>query len=123
MTLHGNARTCPHSRLLTVERVLEGWSLARAARPLMSVSGQLPNGVRDAIAARVGEVSAIFPRRRTSAILKRMGLGRLSRLQPPEPPNRYQRHPGELLHADVKRLVRIAGAGQAGPVTIRGRQR
>jgi transposase InsO family protein len=40
--------------------------------------------------------------------LKRIGLGRLSRLQPPEPPNRYERAlPGELVHVDVKKLGRI----------------
>ena len=46
--------------------------------------------------------------------LKRIGLGRLSRLQPPEPPNRYERrHAGELLHLDIKKLGRISvrGAG------------
>ena len=32
MKLHGNARTCLHSRLLIVERVLEqGWTVAAAA--------------------------------------------------------------------------------------------
>jgi transposase len=48
-----------------------------------------------------------------SAVLCRIGLGKLSRLAPPEPPNRYQRaRPGELLHIDVKKLVRIErGAG------------
>jgi len=45
--------------------------------------------------------------------LKRIGLGRLSRLAPPEPPNRYERRrAGELVHLDVKKLGRIArGAG------------
>ena len=48
-----------------------------------------------------------------SAVLQRVGLGKLSRLEPPEPPNRYERrHPGELLHIDVKKLGRIhRGAG------------
>src|SRR5215217_3896714 len=47
-----------------------------------------------------------------SAVLKRQGLGKLSRLDPPEPPNRYQRrHAGELIHVDVKKLGRITGAG------------
>jgi transposase InsO family protein len=47
-----------------------------------------------------------------SAILVRVGLGKLSRLEPPEPPNRYQRsRPGELVHIDVKRLGRILAAG------------
>jgi transposase InsO family protein len=49
-----------------------------------------------------------------SAVLARVGLGKLSRLEPPEPPNRYQRrHPGELLHVDVKKLGRIP-TGRAG---------
>jgi transposase InsO family protein len=49
-----------------------------------------------------------------SAVLLRVGLGKLSRLEPPEPPNRYERrHPGELLHVDVKKLGRIA-PGRAG---------
>src|SRR4051812_51262 len=49
-----------------------------------------------------------------SAVLLRIGLGKLSRLEPPEPPNRYERrHPGELLHVDVKKLGRIP-AGRAG---------
>jgi transposase InsO family protein len=47
-----------------------------------------------------------------SAVLLRIGLGKLSRLEPPEPPNRYERrHPGELIHIDVKKLGRIRGAG------------
>jgi transposase InsO family protein len=44
--------------------------------------------------------------------LRRVGLGRLSRLQPPEPPNRYERkRPGELVHVDVKKLGRILRPG------------
>ncbi len=46
--------------------------------------------------------------------LRRIGLGKRSRLDPPEPPNRYERkRPGELVHVDVKRLARISvrGAG------------
>ena len=49
-----------------------------------------------------------------SAVLARVGLGKLSRLEPPEPPNRYERrHTGELVHVDIKRLARISvrGAG------------
>ena len=44
--------------------------------------------------------------------LKRIGLGKRSRLEPPEPPNRYERrHPGELIHVDVKKLGRILRPG------------
>jgi hypothetical protein len=46
------------------------------------------------------------------AVLKRLGLHRLSRLEPPEPPNRYcRRHPGELVHIDIKRLGRFRRPG------------
>jgi transposase InsO family protein len=45
-----------------------------------------------------------------SAVLKRIGLGKLSRLEPPEPIRRYEkRRPGELIHIDVKKLGRIVG--------------
>jgi transposase InsO family protein len=47
-----------------------------------------------------------------SAVLARIGLGKLSRLDPLEPPNRYERRAaGELLHIDVKKLGVISGAG------------
>jgi transposase InsO family protein len=53
-----------------------------------------------------------MPLSTVSAVLARIGLGKLSRIEPPEPPNRYERrHPGELIHVDVKKLGRIRGAG------------
>ncbi|MGH3000634.1 MAG: IS481 family transposase [Gaiellaceae bacterium] len=53
-----------------------------------------------------------MPLSTVSAVLSRIGLGRLCRLEPPEPPNRYERkRPGELLHIDVKKLGRIRGVG------------
>ena len=53
-----------------------------------------------------------MPLSTVSAVLTRIGLGKLSRLEPPEPPNRYERaRPGELIHVDVKKLGRIRGAG------------
>lgn len=53
------------------------------------------------------------------AVLKRLGLNRLSKLEPPEPPNRYcRRHPGELVHIDVKKLGRFWRPGHR--VTGRG---
>jgi hypothetical protein len=46
------------------------------------------------------------------AVLKRIGLNRLWRLEPPEPPNRYcRRHPGELIHIDIKKLGKFDRAG------------
>jgi len=43
-----------------------------------------------------------------SAVLRRIGLGKLSRLEPIEPVRRYvKQRPGELIHIDVKKLGRI----------------
>jgi transposase InsO family protein len=50
-----------------------------------------------------------MPLSTVSAILGRLGLGRLGRIGSP-PPVRYERsRPGELVHIDVKRLGRIEG--------------
>lgn len=56
------------------------------------------------------------------AVLARLGLNRLSRLEPPEPPNRYcRRHPGELIHIDIKKLGKFRSPGHR--VTGRGKGR
>jgi transposase InsO family protein len=61
-----------------------------------------------------------MPAATVSAVLRREGLGKLSRLEPPEPPNRYERsRPGELVHVDVKRLGRIGPHGAGHRVTGR----
>ena len=40
-----------------------------------------------------------------SRVLKRLGINKLSALEPAEPPRRYQRErPGELIHIDIKKL-------------------
>lgn len=134
MRLHGNARTCPHSRLLMVRRVEEeGWTLAQAAEAagvsVRTVSKWLrcyraegKEGLLDRSSAprtvphrtpddRVQAIACLrrlrftgaeiaealrTPLSTVSAILTRIGLGRLSRLEPPEPARRYQRsRPGE----------------------------
>jgi transposase InsO family protein len=52
------------------------------------------------------------PRSTVAAVLVRTGLNRLSRLSPPPPVQRYERsRPGELVHLDIKPLVRILRAG------------
>ena len=57
------------------------------------------------IASRLG-----LARSTVAGWLTRMGLGRLSALDPKEPVRRYQRErPGELLHLDIKRLARFEG--------------
>jgi transposase InsO family protein len=59
------------------------------------------------IAAEVGVSPATVSR-----ILRRLGLNRLSALEPAEPVRRYERaHPGELIHLDIKKLGRIGSVG------------
>jgi transposase InsO family protein len=62
-------------------------------------------------AAEIAEVLEL-PLSTVSLWLRRIGLGRRSRLEPPEPPNRYERRsPGELVHVDIKKLGRISARG------------
>ena len=62
-------------------------------------------------AAEIAEVLRM-PLSTVSAVLKRIGLGKRSRLEPFEPANRYEcSRPGELVHVDVKKLGRIARPG------------
>jgi transposase InsO family protein len=152
MKLHGNARTCPNSRRLLIDRVCDqSWSVAAAAeaagisersayRWLARWREKGAEGLIDRSSAPrriphrtpADRVQAIAALRRlhmtaaeiaevlsmalstVSAVLRRIGLGKRSRLSPPEPPNRYERkHPGELVHLDIKKLARISirGAG------------
>jgi transposase InsO family protein len=64
-------------------------------------------------AAEIAEVFSM-PLSTVSAVLWREGLGKRSRLAPPEPANRYERaRPGELVHIDIKKLGRIVVPGHA----------
>ncbi len=55
-----------------------------------------------------------------SAVLKRIGLGKLSGLEPTEPIRRYEKQrPGELIHIDVKKLGRIGPHGAGHRITGR----
>jgi transposase InsO family protein len=59
------------------------------------------------IAAEVGVSPATVSR-----ILRRLGLNRLSALEPAEPVRRYEReHPGELIHIDIKKLGKFNRIG------------
>jgi len=54
--------------------------------------------------------------------LKRIGLGKRSRLAPAEPAARYERsRPGELVHVDVKKLGRFRRPGKRVTGSQRGR--
>ncbi len=149
MKLHANARTCPKSRQLLVDRIESGWSVMEAAeaagitartarRWLARWRAEGAPGLIDRSSApkriphktppeRVAQIIRLRRLRMTaaqiatalqmalstvSAVLKRVGLGKRSRLDPPEPPNRYERcHPGELIHIDIKKLGRILKPG------------
>jgi hypothetical protein len=72
-------------------------------------------------AAEIAEVFSM-PLSTVSAVLWRQGLGKRSRLGPPEPANRYERRAaGELVHIDIKKLGRIIVPGHA--ITGNRRQR
>jgi transposase len=91
----------------------------RSSRPHSSPSQTAP--------AECGAIEALRRRRYTgkqiatevgvspatvSRILRRLGLNRLSALEPAEPVRRYEReHPGELIHLDIKKLGRIGSVG------------
>ena len=70
------------------------------------------------IAAQVGVSPATVSR-----ILLRLGLNRLSALEPAEPVRRYERErPGEMIHLDIKKLCRIDGIGHRITAIASGRR-
>jgi transposase InsO family protein len=150
MKLHRNACTCPRSRQLLVQRVLEQeWSPVAAAEAAgcstrtvfkwlaryraegeagfvdrSSVPHVVPRRTSEERVAAIAALRRLrmtagtiawllsMPESTVSSVLAGIGLGRLSRLEPPEPPNRYERRrAGELLHIDVKKLGRITTIG------------
>jgi transposase InsO family protein len=147
--LHANAKLVPSTRLLLVQRVLEGhWKINEVAAALgisertvyrwlarwragdrelfdrSSAPKRVPRRTPRAVEALIEQLRRL---RMTStriaaelemavstvgAVLARLGLNRLSRLEPPEPPNRYERRrPGELIHVDIKKLGRFRRPG------------
>jgi len=62
--------------------------------------------------ARLIGVQLGLARSTVSAVLARAGLGAQAALEPPRPPNRYERRQaGELLHLDIKKLGRFLKPG------------
>ena len=75
MKLHGNARTCPHSRLLMVRRVVEeGWTLAQAAEAA-GVSVRTVSKWLAAFAPRARTACSTAPRRRVRSRIARPRSG------------------------------------------------
>jgi transposase InsO family protein len=149
MKLHGNARSCPRSRRLLVERLEAGWRVSdaaaaagvsvrtaakwrarwrlegaeglldRSSRPRPQPRRTAPDRVEAIVhlrrlrmtAAEIAEILGMALST-VSLILKRVGLGRRSRLEPLEPVNRYEhQRPGELVHLDIKKLARFDRPG------------
>jgi len=140
MKLHANARTCPHSRRLAVDRVeAEGWTLAAVAEAAgvsvrtiskwrrrfreegeqglldrCSAPASVPSRTGE---ARVAMIAGLRRLRMTGAeIAETMGMpastvsGILTRIGLAA--NRYEKkRPGELVHVDVKKLGRIGRPG------------
>jgi transposase InsO family protein len=90
-------------------------SPTRVARPLVEAIEKLRRVWMTA--AEIAEILGLALST-VSLWLRRIGLGKRSRLKPPEPPNRYERrHPGELVHVDIKQLGRISVRGAGHRVT------
>jgi transposase InsO family protein len=111
------------------ERTVRKW-LARwraGGEPALNDRSSAPARQRRLPSEQVAAIAALRRQRLTSpviarrlglplstvgAVLRRLGLGRLKRLDPDAPVVRYQReHPGELVHIDTKKLGKIAGIG------------
>ena len=147
MKLHANARSCPKSRRLLVDRIEAGWSVVEAAEAAgitdrsarrwlarwrsegaaglldrSSAPRRIPHKTPPDRASAICQLRQLrltaaeiaerlsMPLSTVSAVLKREGLGKRSRLEAPEPVNRYERSTaGELIHIDIKKLGRIVG--------------
>jgi transposase InsO family protein len=159
MDAHENARTTQHSRMLIVERLGDGQSVARVAAAL-GITPRTVRKWRDRFAAEgaaglrdrssrplrsparlaaeaIAGIEALRRQRRSGPAiarelglpgstvglaLRRLGLGRLSALDPKPAVIRYEReHPGELIHLDTKKLGRIDGVGHRITGDRRGR--
>src|SRR6267154_1149041 len=125
MNSHKNAPLTPKGREAMVRCVEAGLSKAAAARQFNTTPRTVAKwverfrtgGVVEAlrrqrytgkqIAAEVGVSPATVSR-----ILQRLGINKLSALEPAEPVRRYEReHPGEIIHIDIKRLGRFEQIG------------
>jgi transposase InsO family protein len=103
-----------------VRRFEAGESLEDRSSAPRRVPRRTPRGLVEAIATlrrlrmTAAEIAELLGMALStvSLWLRRIGLGRRSRLEPPEPANRYERaRPGELVHVDIKQLGRISARG------------
>jgi len=91
----------------------------RSSQPHRQPRRTSPALIRAIVAARHARLTAWaiavrvqVPRSTVAAILARLGLNKLTALAPVAPVTRYERaRPGELVHLDIKPLVRILRIG------------
>lgn len=108
----------------TAYRWLARWRAGEQMTDRSSAPGRVVNRTPDATVAMIERLRRLrwtstkiaaeleLATSTVCAVLVRLGLHRRSRLDPPEPPNRYcRRHPGELIHVDVKKLGRFKRPG------------
>ena len=124
MNIHKNARLTPRGRERIVRQVASGQTLEAVAEAvgagLQDRSSRPHRLRRPTPQAVVEEVERLRRQRWTgkqiaaatgvspatvSRVLRRLGLNKLSALEPAEPVRRYEReHPGQLIHLDIKKL-------------------
>jgi transposase InsO family protein len=108
----------------TCRRWLERWDRGEDMNDRSSAPKTRPTRTPRAIEAEIERLRRLrwtstriaatleMPTSTVCVVLKRLGLNRLWKLGPPEPPNRYcRRHAGELVHVDVKKLGRFSRPG------------
>jgi transposase InsO family protein len=124
--LAGRSRRCVAAEFGVSTRTVSKWVARYRAEGQAGLRDRssVPHRVRRTDPARLETIAALrrlrfsgpeiaellgMPLSTTSALLTRLGLGRLGRLGL-EPARRYERaRPGELIHIDVKKLGRIVG--------------
>jgi transposase InsO family protein len=115
----GVSQRTAHKWLARFDADGEAGLVDRSSRPL-SVPVRVPEDRVAAIAGlrrlrmtgtQIGELLGM-PLSTVGVILRRLGLARMRDLEPAEPANRYERrHPGDLIHIDIKKLARIRRPG------------
>ena len=133
MKLHSNAKLTPKGRLALAqafkvsERTARKWVQRfeaegpaglqdRSSRPMHLRAATPPKVVRRIeqlrrermTGARIAELTGVSTAT-VSRVLRRLGLSRLSSLDPEEPARRYEHQAaGDMLHLDTRKLGRIA---------------
>lgn len=128
MNNHKNARLTVHGRLILVRRITEEGLRPqegevglqnRSSRPKISPRATKRHKTRQIVSLRkqrqtyrqISQKLTVSPST-VARVLTKLGLNRLSNLEPAKPDNRYEHDaPGDLLHLDIKKLGRFKRPG------------